>query len=277
MISITEPEYALMKQYIEQHCGIHLDEGKEYLIETRLSDLVIETGCESFQEFHKKAHSDLSGKLRDRIVDAMTTNETLWFRDSSAWDYIRNDAVPSLLDAAEKNGQARIWSAAASTGQEAYSLLMLLNDEAKKRGKSYILDKVEIMATDISTSALFIAMSARYDSFSINRGLPDDIKHRYFTEDGTVWVFDQDLKKRVKFKKFNLQDSFMPLGTFDLIMCRYVTIYFSDDFKRDVFKKMAQALKPEGVLLLGATESLRGYSDDFEISYNNKALINIKK
>ncbi|MCD6308598.1 MAG: protein-glutamate O-methyltransferase CheR [Candidatus Latescibacteria bacterium] len=266
-----------MKQYIEEHCGIHLDDGKEYLIETRLSDLVIESGCSSFQEFHLKARSDVAGKLRDRIIDAMTTNETLWFRDETAWQYIREIAVPTLLDKAEKTGRARVWSAAASTGQESYSLLMLLDEQARARGKPALLDRIEIIATDISTSALFIAMSARYDSFSINRGLPADKKSRYFTQEGNVWVFDQELKKHVRFKKFNLQDSLASMGIFDLIMCRYVTIYFSEQFKRTVFSKIAKALQPGGVLLLGATESLRGYSDEFNISYHNRALINIKK
>jgi len=277
MITIAEPEFVLMKQYIEEHCGIHLDDGKEYLIETRLSDLVIETGCSSFQEFHLKARNDPAGKLRDRIIDAMTTNETLWFRDETAWQYIREVAVPPLLDQAEKTGRARVWSAAASTGQESYSLLMLLDEQARARGKPALLDRIDIIATDISTSALFIAMSARYDSFSINRGLPADKKSRYFTQEGNVWVFDQELKKHVRFKKFNLRDSLASMGIFDLIMCRYVTIYFSEQFKRTVFSKIAKALQPGGVLILGATESLRGYSDEFNITYHNRALINIKK
>jgi len=277
MISITPPEYMLMKKYIEEQCGIHLEDGKEYLIETRLSDLVIETGCNSFQEFHLKAKTDVTGKLRDRIVDAMTTNETLWFRDASLWEYFKEVGVPELLDLAERKGRVRIWSAAASTGQEPYSLLMLLDEQSKARGKPALLDRIEILATDISSSALFIAISARYDSFSINRGLPADKKEKYFTKDGNVWVFDQELKKRVKFKKFNLQEDFAPLGLFDLILCRYVTIYFSDAFKREVFSKMAKALNPNGILVLGATETLRGYSEDFEIKYVNKALINVKK
>lgn len=277
MITITEPEYALMKQYIEQHCGIHLEKGKEYLIETRLSDLVIETGCGSFQEFHLKARTDMSGKLRDRIVDEMTTNETLWFRDSSAWDYLRDTAVPDILNKAAKNQKVRIWSSAASTGQEAYSLLMLLNEQAKARANLSSLSNIEILATDISPSALYIAISARYDSFSINRGLPGDLKTKYFAQEGNIWVFNQELKKLVSFKKFNLQDSFLSLGVFDLILCRYVSIYFSEEFKKDVFSKMAKALHPGGVLLLGVTESLRGFADAFEIAYSNKALVNIRK
>ncbi len=139
MIKITEPEYILMKQYIEKHCGILLEKGKEYLIETRLSDLVIETGCNSFQEFHLKAQTDSSGQLRNRIVDAMTTNETLWFRDANAWEYIKEVEVPGLLDKASKNGKVRVWSAASSTGQEAYSLLMTLDEQAKARGNPSLI------------------------------------------------------------------------------------------------------------------------------------------
>ncbi len=277
MIKITEPEYRLMKKYIEQNCGIHLEDGKEYLIESRLSDLVAETQCNSFQEFHLKARTDSNGKLRERIIDAMTTNETLWFRDESAWAYLKEVAVPSLLDKAGRAGRARVWSAAASTGQEAYSLLMLIADEAKKRGTPSLLDKIEILGTDISSSALFLAISARYDSIAMGRGMSEDKRQKYFTQNGNIWVFDQELKKKVHFKRFNLQSSFAAIGVFDLVMCRYVSIYFSTDFKRELFEKIAGVLTPGGVLLLGASESLRDLSDKFEVFYHNKAVINIKK
>jgi len=276
MIKVNQLEYTLMQTYIEDICGIHLEKGKEYLIESRLTDLVIENGCASFQAFHSKAQSDSSGKLKDRIVDAMTTNETLFFRDNSAWEYIKEIAVPLLLDKAEKNKKVRIWSAAASTGQEAYSLLMLLHDMAKVRGKLHLLDKIEIIGTDISTSALFLAISARYDAMTIARGTPPDKKQTYFTQNGNVWEFDQILKKRVTFRQFNLQNSFVSLGKFDLILCRYVAIYFSEQFKRKLFSKMAQSLNSGCVLMLGATESLRGLSDDFKIRYYKDAVLNEK-
>lgn len=277
MLKITEPEYILMKSFIQEHCGIYLETGKEYLIESRLSDLAVENGCDSFQEFHLKARSDYTGKLKDRIIDAMTTNETLWFRDDTAWMYIKEVAVPEMVDKAEKQGNARIWSAAASTGQEAYSLLMLLDEEVKNRNKSYLLDKIEIFGTDISSSALFLAMSARYDSIAVGRGLPEDKKRKYFTQQGNIWMFDQELKKRVTFKKFNLQNSFMPLGVFDLVLCRYVSIYFSDTFKRELFAKIADVMNPGSALILGATESLRDYTNSFEVKYHKNAIINIKK
>ena len=276
MLKVTKLEYALMQKYIEEQCGIRLDKGKEYLIESRLADLAIENDCKSFKEFHSKAKADFSGKLKDRIVDAMTTNETLFFRDLSAWRYIKEVAIPMLLDKAEKGQKARIWSAAASTGQEAYSLLMLLNEAAEARKKPQLLDKIEIIGTDISTSALFLAIAARYDSMTIARGTPADKKIKYFTQNGNVWEFDQILKKRVAFKHFNLQSSFASLGIFDLILCRYVAIYFSDIFKRELFSKMTKALRPGSVIMLGATESMRGLTKELKISYYKEAVINEK-
>ncbi|MBF0235411.1 MAG: protein-glutamate O-methyltransferase CheR [Desulfamplus sp.] len=265
-----------MQKYIEDQCGILLEKGKEYLIESRLTDLAVENGATSFTEFLSKAQSDYSGKLRDRIVDAMTTNETLWFRDHSAWEYIKEVAVPMLLEKSEKGERVRVWSAAASTGQEAYSLLMLLHDAAEARGKPHLLYQVEILGTDVSTSALFTATSARYGTMAVSRGMPDDKKQVYFRKSGNEWEFDQVLKNRVTFKLFNLKNSFASLGLFDLILCRYVAIYFSDSFKRELFSKMSKVLKPGCVLILGATESLRAFSQDFTITYYKDAVINQK-
>ncbi|SLM30067.1 MCP methyltransferase, CheR-type [Desulfamplus magnetovallimortis] len=275
-IKVTPAEYAHLQKYIEDQCGILLEKGKEYLIESRLTDLALENRCSSFTELLAKARSDYSGKLKDRIVDAMTTNETLWFRDHSAWEYIREVAVPSLLDKAESGERVRVWSAAASTGQEAYSLLMLFNDEVIARRKPHLLNQVEIIGTDISTSALSSAINARYGAMAVKRGMSEEKKRTYFTRNGDNWDFDQKLKTKVTFKHFNLQNSFISLGLFDLILCRYVAIYFSDPFKRELFSKMARALKPGSVLILGATESLRGFSQDFNIIYYKDAVINEK-
>jgi chemotaxis protein methyltransferase CheR len=277
MLKVSSQEFILIKAYIEEQCGIHLENGKEYLIESRLSDLAVEVGCDSFTSFHSKALADSGGKLKARIIDLMTTNETLWFRDESAWVYLMEKAVPELMDKAEKGEKVRIWSAAASTGQEAYSLLMVLDQEAKARKKPHLLDKFEIVGTDISTSALFVALTARYNPMAMNRGVPKEKQQIYFTEDKGSWEFDQTLKKKVSFRQFNLQDSFATLGVFDLILCRYVAIYFSDSFKRQLFSKMAGALKPDSAILLGATETLRGLSDRFKITYYKNAVVNFKK
>jgi len=263
-------EFELMKTFVQKHCGIHLDAGKEYLIETRLTDLVIEKGCRSFYEFYQTALSDTSGKLRDRIIDAMTTNETYFFRDDNLWTYLREVAVPELLRRAAANGSARIWSAAASTGQEAYSLIMLIDEIARSQGTPGLGKSIEVVGTDISSAALFLAISGRYDSLAIRRGLSDERRARYFKEQGSVWVFDEELKKRANFRRFNLLDSLAGLGQFDLVLCRYVAIYFQEPVKRDLFTRIGGVLKPGCHLLLGATETLRGLTDAFEIdTYKN--------
>jgi chemotaxis protein methyltransferase CheR len=276
MLKVNQFEYTLMRKFIEEQCGICLEKDKEYLIESRLTDLAIQNGCDSFEAFHTKARSDYSGNLKAQIVDAMTTNETLWFRDKNTWKYLKEVGIPGLLDQVEKGKKVRIWSAAASTGQEAYSLVILFHEEAKKRGKTHLLNQVEIIGTDISTSVLFLAKSGRYDSMAMGRGMPDDKKHAYFTQKGNVWELDQELKKRVTFKHFNLQNDFTSLGKFDLILCRYVIIYFADSFKKKLFSKMLNALSPESVLLLGATETLRGFSDNFNIYYYKDTVLNEK-
>lgn len=269
-MKLLSNEFDLMRSYIEKHCGIHLEPGKEYLVETRLTDLVIESRCSTFYDFHRAALADSTGKLRDRIVDAMTTNETYFFRDDTLWTYLREMAVPLLLRKAASTGGVRVWSAAASTGQEAYSLAMLIDEVARLQGTPQLAKCIDIVGTDISSAALFLALSGRYDSLAIRRGLSDERRNRYFRENGSVWVLDDEIRKRAHFKRFNLMDSFASLGQFDLVLCRYVAIYFQDDFKKDLFARIGGAMRSGSPLLLGATESLRGYADGFDIGvYKN--------
>ena len=156
-------------------------------------------------------------------------------------------------------------------------LLPVCRYKSGPKTASPVDSNIEFLATDISTSALFLAMSARYDSFAISRGLHEDKKLKYFNKDGNVWIFNQELKKHIKFKKFNLQNDFKPLGFFDLVLCRYVTIYFSDAFKREVFSKIALVLKRNDILILGGTETIRGFSNDFKIETYKNTVINKRK
>lgn len=277
-MKLTDNEFSLMKGFIEKHCGIHLESGKEYLIETRLTDLVIEQGCRNFYEFYQKAQAEPYGKLRDRIVDAMTTNETYFFRDDNLWIWLKEEGVPELLRrAATSSSPVRVWSAAASTGQEGYSLAMLIDEMAREKGTPALAERIEIVGTDISSAALFLAISGRYDQLAIKRGLSDARRAKYFRQDGNVWAIDESLRKRVKFQRFNLMNSFGNLGTFDLILCRYVAIYFAEEFKKDLFHRLALALKPGSPLLLGATETLRGLCNDFEIEMRRSTTLFVRK
>jgi len=280
-MKITPTEFDLIRSYIEGECGISIPADKQYLVETRLTRLVAENGCRSFGEFHRKVTTGANRALRDRIVDAMTTNETLWFRDGSPWVAMRDQVLPVLARAAPGSRKIRIWSAACSTGQEPYTIAMLIDHQHRVQpARALPPSRFEIVATDISPSALFIAMAGRYDRISMSRGLTGDwapFKSRYFTDQGRVSVLSEDLRKRVVFKRFNLQNSFTTLGRFDVVFMRNVAIYFSDSFKRTLFDRVANTLNPSGLLFLGSAETLTSYSNRFEAVEHGRAVIYRRK
>jgi len=263
LVTVNTNEFKLLRDLIERTCGISLGDEKAYLIETRLAGLLAETGCTDFGTFYRLAASDSSNALRDKVVDAMTTNETLWFRDGHPFTILQEVLLPPLAEELRAGNRFRIrlWSAACSTGQEPYTLAMCVH-EFCKREPSISPDQFEIIATDISPSALLLAKMGRYDSSAIARGLPNEMRDRYFQQQGHVWVAGEALKRLVTFKKFNLQDSLDPLGHFDIVFMRYVTIYFSDTFKQRIYANVARLLAPSGHLVISAVESLRGISDE---------------
>ncbi len=266
-------EFRLMRDYIEKNCGISITEDKVYLVETRLTTLMVENGCNNFREFHSKAVTDATGRLKDRIIDAMTTNETLWFRDTSPFVIMDEVLLKQYHDDLKsgKKQKIKIWCAASSTGQEPYSVAMIIHEFARKT-PGFSVDKFEIIATDISPTVLYIAMAGRYDGLAITRGLNDSMKNRYFEQTGKVWAIKPEIKKMVQFKKMNLQDSYAIIGKPDLILCRNVLIYFSDEFKKDILKRMAAMLRPEGYLFLGASESIINYSTEYQMQRHTRGL-----
>ncbi|MFH0883570.1 MAG: protein-glutamate O-methyltransferase CheR [bacterium] len=275
---ITEQESARLREYIERECGIRLDRGKEYLLESRLSHLVVEYGYSSFSELHSDATKSRNVQLRDRIIDAMTTHETFWFRDESAWRFLDEIVVPSLLDKIRGGERVRVWSAASSTGQEAYGFVILVLEAAAQNGIRINPDQFHVLGTDISQAVLFQAISGTYDVFSVGRGLPHDLQLKHFLVHGRMWEISNEIKAFVSFRKFNLQDSFYGIGgPFDLVMMRNVAIYFRDEFKVGLFEKTARILKTDGFLLLGSTESLRGYSQFYEIKEYKTCTYNVLK
>lgn len=265
-LSVSSQEFSALRTLIAELCGILVAENKAYLIETRLGSLVLENGCASFAEFHQKLKYGADAKLRDKVIDLMTTNETLWFRDSHPFTILKDILLPEYARQARENGRTalRIWSAACSTGQEPYSLAMIILDAMRSSPDLKKL-RYEILASDISTSALRLAKMGRYESLAINRGLPPEYRDRYFKQDGRVWTIAPEVQQMVTLKKINLQDSFASLGRFDIILCRNVAIYFSDEFKRDLFGRFAKALHPGGIFFLGASESLASYSSAFDM------------
>lgn len=277
--TITKPEFDLFRELIEKECGISIGDEKAYLLETRLSRLLAENGCDNFSQFYTKTKADLS--LRNKIIDAMTTNETLWFRDNSPYVTLKEHLFPQFMDQIRKGQkkQLRIWSAACSSGQEPYSMAMIAHELARLgKGNELINGGLSITATDLSSSILFIAKTGRYDPISISRGMPEDLRDRYFKQEGRVFVLDQKVRDLVQFQQMNLMKSFDGLGKFDIVMLRNVAIYFSAEFKINLFKKIARVLNPDGYLFLGASESLYGYSEDFNrLEYGNGSYYQVKR
>lgn len=263
--SISEVEFRLLRDYIELQCGIALSEDKAYLVETRLAGLLAESGCADYGGFYRLASGGSRPDLKDKIVDAMTTNETLWFRDGHPFRILREKLLPELGEHLKSNRRfrIRIWSAASSTGQEPYSIAMEILEYCR-RNPGIKPEQFEILATDISPSALFLARAGRYDNAAIGRGLPDELKQRYFVQAGPVWSLSDEVKRMITLKKFNLQDPLGPLGRFDIVFCRYVTIYFADAFKRRIYEGIAQMLAPEGYLIISAVENLGGMTHCFQ-------------
>ena len=258
---ITKEEYQSFSQFLEKACGITLGENKQYLISSRLQKLMDSVNIASLGDLVKQLQRG-DVKLRGKIVDAMTTNETLWFRDSHPYIILEKELLP--MAAKQRNRPVRIWSAACSSGQEPYSISMVAQ-EFTRANPGVLARDVEIVATDISKTILEQARQARYDEMSLVRGMSTERRQRYFTKQGDVWELNNDIKRRVRFTELNLMQSFVSLGKFDIIFCRNVLIYFSAELKSDILNRMAKQLQPEGHLILGSSESITGYTDAFKM------------
>jgi chemotaxis protein methyltransferase CheR len=267
-------EFRLMRDYIEKNCGIHITDEKMYLVETRLTTLMVEKGCHSFTELYRKATADYTNSLRDKIVDAMTTNETLWFRDMSPFIILEEVLLPELVQEikAGRKLKIRIWCAACSTGQEPYSVAMTIQEFLRRNGSGIRPEHFEIVGTDISPTVLYLAMAGRYDNLAISRGLSQEYKDRYFELSGKVWAVSGDIKKMVTFRKMNLQENFTAMGKQDIVFCRNVLIYFSDLFKKDILSRLCAVLQPAGYLFLGSSESIINYSTAYQMQRHTRGL-----
>lgn len=278
LFEITATEFELFRKLIEGESGIAIGDEKAYLLESRLGTMLVENGCDSFTQFYEKTRLD--SILKNKIIDTMTTNETLWFRDNSPYIALNEHLFSQFSEQLKQNKkrQIRIWSAACSSGQEPYSIAINAHEYAKTGSGSVLLNGgLSILATDISNSVLMLAKAGRYDSISISRGMPEDLLNRYFQQDGRVYSLDTKIKEMVQFQQLNLMKSFNQIGMFDLVMLRNVAIYFSVEFKMDLFKRIAKVINPGGYLILGASESLHGLSDEFNrLEYKNCVFYQLK-
>lgn len=261
-MQISQQEYDAFRKFLEDACGIVLGDNKQYLITSRLNHLVKEFEISSFAELMRRLSNNQPAKLREHIIDAMTTNETQWFRDVYPFDILSQVILPEL--SSKRLKQLRIWSAASSSGQEAYSISITIHEYLLTRPGA-LPPVLQIIGTDISPSMLRNANNARYDKMALARGLSQERVQRYFTGVGDRWEVRPEIRNRVSFRELNLLQSFAAMGKFDVVFCRNVLIYFSSNLKRDILNRIAQVLNPGGYLFLGGSESPTSYTDAFEV------------
>lgn len=266
MVKIGPDELKVFAQYIYNITGISLDSSKAYLLETRLERILTELGCKSFSELYFKATSDPSKTISRKIIDSITTQETLFFRDASPFEMLQFKIIPDLIDKRSRGASGnmpvniRIWSAASSTGQEVYSIAIVLK-ELLGEMKGY---NITLLGTDISDSAIARASKGLYNKFEIERGLSKDKLNKYFVADKDCWKIKDEIRAMATFRKFNLMDNFNGMGRFDIILCRNVAIYFNEPDKIKLFNKIQNVLEKDGYFIIGSTESLTGLNIPFE-------------
>lgn len=258
-VSFTPEEYKLFQSFLEKACGIVLGENKHYLVSSRLHRLMKESDIPTLQALVDTLTKTTNSALRAKVIEAMTTNETLWFRDTYPFEVLSQTIFEEYKQ--QKKTSIKIWSAACSSGQEPYSMSMIA-DEYTKKNPGFRLD---ITATDISQAIITEAKQAQYDALALARGLSEERKRQYFSSVGDEWQVNANIRSRVKFREINLLQSYSALGKFDAIYCRNVLIYFSAESKTDILTRMAQSLNPRGFLMLGASESIAQYCDKFEM------------
>ncbi|BBO81667.1 CheR family methyltransferase [Desulfosarcina ovata] len=265
MLKIKPEEIKVLSSYIYNVSGISIDASKAYLLETRFGKLLEEEGCKSYTELYHKAKSDARKTLEKKIINAITTNETLFFRDTSPFDLLKFKILPELVDARSAKGtrpgaaNLKIWSSACSTGQEVYSIAIVIK-ELFGNGTG---PKVSLVGTDLSDAAVSQASAGSYNKFEIERGLPREKLQRYFTMAGSNWKIKDEIRAMATFRRMNLMQPFVGVGKFDIIFCRNVAIYFTLPDRKKLFNKIADALEPDGYLLIGSTESLTGVCPRF--------------
>lgn len=244
--------------FISRSAGIVLTTEKAYFIDARLSPVLREEKIASLDELMSRAERG-DRRLAQRVIDALTTNETFFFRDRAPFDHFRNIMIPELLERRLAGRTLRIWCAACSSGQEPFSLVMMLDEmKAELGGRN-----VEIHASDISETILDRAKSGTFNQFEVQRGLPTKMLLRHFEKIGENWKISPDVIRRVNFFKFNLLDDPRALGTFDIVFCRNVLIYFDRPTRTKIFERIADRLAPDGYLVLGGAESTFGVTDRF--------------
>jgi len=259
-------------RFLQSASGICLGQEQRYLVSARLDALLHEQGIAGLHELVQELEAHPFGRLREQVVNAMCTHETLWFRDGHPFDVLKEHLLPERLQA-NPHAPLRIWSAAAASGQEPYSIAMLV-DEFERSTQALFRSAVEIVASEISATMLDVCARAEYDALAIRRGLSAARLARYFERCGNSrWRVLPAIRRRVTFRLQNLLDSYALLGKFDIVFCRNVLIYFSSEVREDIIRRIHACLKPGGYLLLGATEALGGLGEHYRTVRFNQSIV----
>ncbi len=263
---IEAGDFAFLRDLVMREAAIVLEPGKEYLASTRLEPVARKEGLEDVAALVRALRAQPRGKLHQAVIDAMTTNETLWFRDAHPFETLKQSVLPELIEKRAAKKSLNIWCSAASTGQEPYTLAMILRDNFP----NLLNWKIRIVATDISNAALDRARSGLYTQMEMGRGLPASYMVKYFTRAGVDYQISQEIRAKVDFKVLNLAGMWPYLGTFDLVLIRNVLIYFNQETKGEIVNKAAKILEPDGYLMLGSTESLLNIKTNLERVMHDK-------
>ena len=263
---MTPLDYEFLCKLLKERSGLDLSSDKQYLVESRLVPLARKAALQGIPELVQKMKAGGEALITE-VVEAMTTNETFFFRDKIPFDHLRETILPALVQARASRQTLRIWCAASSTGQEPYSVAMCVKEFAGLAGW-----RVEILATDLSQEVLEKSKAGIYSQFEVQRGLPIQMLVKYFTQIGELWQLNPDIRAMVQHRQLNLLQDFSHLGKFDVIFCRNVLIYFDQGTKTAIFERLARMIEPDGVLTLGAAESVVGISEAFKPYLDRRGL-----
>lgn len=254
---MTPQDFDSICRLLRQHSGVALEAGKEYLVEARLAPLIRELRLESIGELIARMRLEPNNGWQRQIVEALVTTESSFFRDHHPFEALQKVVIPDLMNRRSSERRLNIWCAASSTGQEPYSVALLIRESFPEL-KGW---KISLLASDVSRQVLKRAQAGRYNQIEVNRGLPAALLVRHFAQDGTDWELNANIRKMVDFREINLAQTWPALPRMDLILVRNVMIYFDIDTKKTILDKLSRVLRPDGYLLLGGAETTLNLSD----------------